>query len=99
MMTPVIEIPRVDPSDPNSAIDYAALGSELEHAMHPGTLAAFAKRFGASTDGAMRSLATFALFMSKARQARLDGHIADAHMQERNAETVYRTDILEANRW
>lgn len=80
-------------------IDYAALGAHLEMNSDPSELRDFAKRFGTSTDGAMRSLACFALFIAKAKQARHTGDIEYAVTNERNAQTVYERDILPANRW
>lgn len=94
----LVKLARFEPSDPHSAIDYARLGSELEHA-DSATLAAFARRFGVSTDGPMRSLATFALFLCTARCERLAGRIDAAMLAEANAETVYQREITETNRW
>jgi hypothetical protein len=83
----------------DAAIDYAALGADLESRANGGELAAFARRFGMSTDGAMRSLATFCLFKSTGVCERLAGRIDAAQLAEMNAETVYQSEITAANRW
>lgn len=87
------------PRNGDGSIDYQALGAQLECDCNGAELAAFARRFGASTDGAMRSLATFALFLCTAKCERLAGRIDAAQLAEMNAETVYQRDILAANRW
>lgn len=97
--TTLVDSHRADASDIHSAIDYAALGAELEARANGSELAAFARRFGMSTDGAMRSLATFCLFKSTGVCERLAGRIALAQIAESNAETVYSREITASNRW
>lgn len=94
-MSKLPAIPRTD----DGAIDYAALGSELEHHYDSAALGAFARKFGQSTDGAMRSLATFALFLCAAKCERLAGRIDAAQLAEMNAETVYTREIRAENKW
>lgn len=94
-----VTIPRVDPSDPHSAIDYAALGATLEMNANAAELAAFAVKHYQSTDSAMAALATFALFTAKGKEERLKGNINTASVAERNAQVVYDRDIKPGNRW
>lgn len=89
----------IDSHRTGDAIDYAALGADLESRGNGAELAAFARRFGMSTDGAMRSLATFCSFKSTGVCERLAGRIDAAMLAEANAETVYQRDITPANRW
>jgi hypothetical protein len=97
--TALVDLHRADANDPHSAIDYAALGADIECRANGGELAAFARRFGMSTDGAMRALATFCLFKSTGVCERLAGRIDAAQLAEMNAETVYTREIAAANRW
>jgi hypothetical protein len=97
--TALVDSHRADSSDPHSAIDYAALGCELECRANGGELAAFARRFGMSTDGAMRTLATFCAFKATGVCERLAGRIDAAQLAEMNAETVYQREITAGNRW
>lgn len=97
--TALIDSHRAGASDPHSAIDYAALGAELESNANSGELAAFARRFGMSTDGAMRTLATFCAFKATGVCERLAGRIDLAMIAEGNAETVYQREMTAANRW
>lgn len=90
---------RGDPSDPHSPICYASLGCELEHNCSAGELARFAGDMWQSTDPAMRSLATYARFLSHAKRYRLAGDISAAVINEAAADTVYERDILPENRW
>lgn len=94
-----VTIPRVDPTDPHSAIDYAELGATLELDADVSELTAFATKHYQSTDGAMATLATFALFTAKAKEQRLRGNIEAALVAERNAQTVYDREIKKGNRW
>ena len=79
--------------------EYAQLGAELECDATTAELAAFASKFGTSTDGAMRALASFALFKCSAICLRRAGRIDEAMVQEGNAQTVYEREIREENRW
>lgn len=97
--TALIDANRNDPSDPHAAINYASLGAELEMNANSGELAAFARRFGMSTDGAMRTLATFCAFKATGVCERLAGRIDAAQLAEMNAETVYQREITADNRW
>lgn len=94
-MSKLPAIPRTD----DGAIDYAALGSELEHSSDTAALAAFSRKFDQSTDGAMRALATFAHYRCTAVCERLAGRIDAAMLAEANAETVYQREIRAENRW
>ncbi len=79
--------------------EYAQLGAELECDATSAECAAFARKFGASTDPAMRALASFAMFKGSAICLRLAGRIDEAMIQEGNAECVYKREISETNRW
>ena len=80
-------------------INYAAIGSEIEHNYDSAQCAAFARKYHQSTDGAMASLATFARFVCTAKCERLAGRIDVAQLAELNAQTVYEREIKPANRW
>lgn len=97
--TALVDANRADPSDPHSPINYATLGAELECNANGAELAAFARRFGMSTDGAMRALATFCAFKATGVCERLAGRIDLAQIAEGNAETVYQREISADNRW
>lgn len=97
--TALVDANRNDPSDPHSPISYASLGAELESNANGAELAAFARRFGMSTDGAMRTLATFCAFKATGACERLAGRIDAAQLAEMNAETVYSREMTAANRW
>lgn len=94
----LIRLNRVSPSDPHSAIDYAQLGSELEHS-DAALLMAFHRAHDQSTDIAMRALASFAFWSANGKCERLAGRIDAAMLAERNAETVYQREIKPENRW
>lgn len=83
----------------DGSIDYAAIGSELDHCRSVDDLVSFASKFYQSTDSAMAALATFATFRAKAVEQRLRGNIETALNCERNADTVIRTSIRPENRW
>ncbi len=97
-MTALIDSHRTG-TDAWSPIDYAGLGAELESNADSAELAAFARRFGMSTDSAMRALASFAHFKCTAVCERLAGRIDAAQLAEMNAETVFKREIAAANRW
>lgn len=82
-----------------TASEYAQLGAELECDASSAECAAFARKFGTSTDGAMRALACFALFKGEAICLRLAGRIDEAMLAEANADTVYKREIKPENRW
>lgn len=92
-------IPRIDSEDPHSAIDYAALGSEIEHNYTQRERGAFFRAFEKSTDAHMAALSTFCRFKCEAVGERLAGRIDAAMLAEKNAETVYEREIIPANRW
>lgn len=78
-------------------MDYAQLGSELEHS-DPATLAAFARKHRNSPDATMAELALFASFLSTAKCERLAGRIDAAMLSEADAERCYKRLPAEA-RW
>lgn len=87
------------PRNEDGSIDYQALGAQLETDCSSAELAAFARRYHQSTDGAMAALATFASFKCTAVCERLAGRIDFAQLAELNADTVYKREIAADNRW
>lgn len=87
------------PRKPDGSIDYRKLGAWLELDASSGELGRFSRDMWQSTDGAMRSLATFASFLCTAKCERRAGRIDAAMLAEANADTVYQRDILPENRW
>ncbi len=79
--------------------EYAQLGAEIDCDATPSQLERFARKFGTSTDGDMRALATYASFKFRAVRARLEGRIQDALAHEANCTATILFDIHPANRW
>ena len=90
-----IDITRKD----DGSIDYAAIGSQIEHAESIEAQLKFAAKFWQSTDAAMAELACYAIFCAKAREQRLRGNIELAEVAERNADSIYSRCIKPENRW
>lgn len=78
--------------------DYAEIGSNLECGFTTKQPAAFARRYGTSTDSNLRTLAAFALFKCSATSHRLAGRIDEAMVYESYCETEYNKLPTEA-RW
>jgi len=80
-------------------INYAEIGSEIEHNMDLDELLEFCKKHSQSTDQDMAKLAMFAAFKAASTKSRLDGCIADCAIHESNADFIYSYEIRPDNRW
>lgn len=85
--------------DPAVEIDYSYLGSQIQRNYTEEELYEFSRKFWASEDDPMATLAVYARFLYKARREEATGNskIAQSHLA--NAKRVLENDVLPQHRW